>query len=448
MTGFKLNKAQERAMDTLVSDATYCALGGGSRSGKTVLFVRAIIIRAMRAPGSRHVIFRFRFNAVKSSVVLETLPKVVEMCFPDLKESLAADLDKSDWYWKLPNGSEIWFCGLDDKERAEKVLGKEYATIFFNESSQMPYQSIVTAMSRLAQKTSLKLKIYADFNPPSKKHWTYLLFIEKRNPDTKQPLLEPMNYSFFLINPYDNKENLAPEYLKVLEDMPEKARNRFLLGKFADDSDGALWSDELLAQNRVLDADRTPEMQRIVIAVDPSGCSGPEDERSDEIGICVVGLGTNGHGYLIEDLSGRFGPAEWGIIVNEAYRRHGADMIVGEANFGGSMVEHTLRTVNSEIPYQEVRASRGKVVRAEPISALYNQAKIHHIGYFPELEDQLCSMTVAGYQGLKSPDRADAAIWGFTALFPSLTMSEAHRNWTPPKVITSERSAGRYSRRR
>ena len=435
MPTFKLTSAQDSAMDCLISKATHCALGGGSRSGKTFLLLRAVVLRALKEPNSRHAIFRFRFNAIKASIVYDTLPTVFELCFPGVWEH--CELSKSDWFVKLPNGSEIWFGGLDDKERTEKVLGQEFCTIYFNECSQIPFNSVVLALTRLAQKTeTLSLKAYYDFNPPSKRHWTYKRFIEHKNPETGQPEKNPGNYRFELINPADNKENLDSEYLDMLDSLPEKARNRFLLGKFADDSDGALWSDEVLAQNRRLGRaeEKLPDFLRIVVAVDPSGCSGPEDTRSDEIGITVTALGTDGHGYLIEDLSGRYGPSEWGKIATDAYHRHSADRIVAEKNYGGAMVEAVIRASDQKAPYHEVTATRGKVVRAEPIAALYEQGKIHHIGYFPELEDQLCGMSVSGYTGLRSPDRADAMIWGFTELFPSLTKEPRKKRKLQPKL--------------
>lgn len=443
----RLTVAQDKAMDCIVSDATHVALSGGSRSGKTWLFMRTLILRALKCPGSRHAVFRFRFNALKASVIHGTLPEVMAMCFPGLWER--CDMNRSDWFLTLPNGSEIWFGGLDDKERTEKILGMEFASIFLNECSQIPYQSVNLALTRLAQKTeNLRLKAFYDLNPPSKKHWTFLLFVDRKNPETKRPVRDPMDYSLYEINPIDNKENLDPKYLQLLEGLPEKARNRFLLGRFAEDTEGALWTEEVLAQNRILNGADIPEMQRIVISIDPSGCSGEEDLRSDEVGIVVAALGIDGHAYILEDLSGRHGPAVWADIAMTAFRRHRADRIIAERNYGGAMVEHTIHTADPDLPYEEVCATRGKTVRAEPISALYNQGKVHHVGYFPELEDQLCSMTVAGYMGLRSPDRGDAAIWALSALFPGLTQSQEAREWTPPAVITAARRGSRYTRRR
>jgi phage terminase large subunit-like protein len=291
----------------------------------------------------------------------------------------------------------------------------------------------------------MALKCYYDFNPPSKRHWTYQQFIEKRDPITHKAVSDEFNYAFMLMNPEDNKTNLSPEYIRILEELPPKAKQRFLYGQFADDSDGSLWTEELLESLRV-DGDKLPGMVRIVIAVDPSGCSGEEDYRSDEVGIVVVGLGTDGHGYLFEDLSGRFGPRDWARITNSAYHRHEADRVVAEKNYGGEMVKSTLEAENSILPVTLVHASRGKIVRAEPISQLYERGLVHHVGHFPEIEDQMMSFTTSGYQGMKSPDRADAVVWALTELFPSIAQFNRGKVWVPPAVVTRPRSASAYNR--
>ena len=123
-------------------------LFGGSRSGKTFLLVRQLVVRALKAPGSRHAILRFRFNHVVNSIVYDTFPKVMKLCFPQMEYKL----DKTHWYVTFPNGSEVWFGGLDDKERTEKILGMEFVTIYLNESSQIVWGSVGIAMTRLAQK--------------------------------------------------------------------------------------------------------------------------------------------------------------------------------------------------------------------------------------------------------------------------------------------------------
>jgi len=440
LSNFKLTDKQVHANNLLASDALHCMLYGGSRSGKTLVLLRAVLARALLAPKSRHAVLRFRFNHVKTSVILDTLPKVIDLCFPGLGP--VGRLDKTDWFYTLPNGSEIWFGGLDDKERTEKILGQEYATIFFNECSQIPYASREMAMTRLAQNTKLRLKAYYDCNPPGTSHWTYQLFSQKKNPESRQPLRDPENYGVLQMNPMDNKANLRDDYFTILDNMSERKRRRFRDGLFGEAADNAIWTMELLDQQRA--EGELPDMVRIVIAVDPSGCEGEEDERSDEVGIVVCGLGSDGKVYVLEDLSGSYGPSGWARVVNSAYERHQADRVVAERNFGGAMVEAVIRAENPNISYRAVTASRGKVVRAEPIGALFEQGKVYLAGRFPALEDQLCGMTLAGYTGIKSPDRADAMVWGLTELFPKVTKKKQQRSGFTPKIKLQNSKMKRY----
>lgn len=414
-----LTKKQIEANALLSSAATHIMLFGGARSGKTLLLCRAISIRALKAPGSRHAILRHRFNHVKSSVWHDTWPKMMRLCWPDVPYKS----DKTDWFIEFPNGSQIWMGGLDEKERTEKVLGQEYCTVFLNECSQISYGTREIVRTRLAQNVGLRLKLYYDENPPMRTHWTHRLFIEKRQAEPPfHQLPNPEDYAGLLLNPVDNAENLPEQYLRELQSLGPRARLRFWDGKFGDAAEGALWSFETIERHRVINH---PDLQRIVVAVDPSGTKGEEDDRSDYVGIVVVGLGIDGHAYVLEDLTCKAPPAVWGRVVVSAYDRHAADCVVGETNYGGAMVEHVVKTAASAlqtfVSYREVTASRGKVVRAEPVSSLYEQGKIHHVGSHPELEDQLCAFTTAGYMGDRSPDRADALCWAVTQLFPGLT---------------------------
>lgn len=426
---FSLTARQQEANALLGGGQLHTMLVGGARSGKTTLIVRAIVTRAL-AHKSRHAVLRYRFNHLKGSILYDTLPKVMSNCFPGVAEK--CHLDKSDWFYTFPNGSEIWFGGLDDKERTEKILGSEYATLFLNECSQIPWSSRNVAITRLAQKTPLRLRAWYDCNPPNDAHWTKKIFVDKIDPDTKMRLSDPDNYASLTINPAHNLENLPAEYVSSLEHLPTRLRNRFLYGLYTSTTDGALWTSEMIDSGRVMDGD-VPDLQRIIIAVDPSGCSGPEDTRSDEIGIVIAGLGTDGRAYVLEDLSGRFGPQKWGTIVVAAYDRWRADAIVAESNFGGAMVKEVLRAAASEakhpaLPFKLVHASRGKVVRAEPVAALYGTeekiGKISHVGIFPLLEDQMCGFSTSGYTGERSPDRADALVWAIAELFPALSRPE------------------------
>lgn len=434
----KLTDKQLAAQEVLAGDATHVMLFGGSRSGKTFLLTRNVCMRALKAPKSRHAILRFRFNAIKASVVFDTFPKVMDLAFPGVKYTIS----KTDWFAEFENGSQIWFGGLDDKERAEKILGMEFATIYLNECSQIPQGSRDIAVTRLAQQVTqivqgrqekpLKPRLYYDCNPPSKVHWSYRLFVEKRDPDTKLPLHNQQDYACFQINPQDNAENVSAGYLETLKNLSQRLQKRFLKGEFADATPNALFKEEDIDKWRVVDAN-LPDFVRVVVAVDPSGSGDVDNADNDAIGICVVGLATDGIAYLLEDCTVKAGPATWGRVAVSAYERHSADVVVGESNYGGAMVQHTIQTARARTPYKAVTATRGKVVRAEPISALYEQGKVRHVGDFQELEDELVAFSTVGYMGESSPNRADALIWALTELFPGIVRGE--RKKVPLKTV-------------
>lgn len=408
-----LTQKQDEANRLMAGPATHILLRGGARSGKTFIIMRAITIRAMRAEGSRHGAFRQRFNHIKNSIVLDTFPKMMKLCFP----TVPYKIDKTDWYAKFPNNSEIWFGGLDDKDRTEKILGQEFASVFVNECSQITYASRNKLVTRLAQNCGLKLRAYYDCNPPNMGHWTYAMFGLKLEPTQRTQLPDPGNYTTMQINPEHNTENLPAEFIAQLRALPERDRRRFMDGEFLPMVEGALWTYEMLDHCRVSYAD-LPEMERIVVAVDPSGCSGPEDTRSDEIGIVVAGKGRDGKGYVLEDASGHYSPEGWARQSIGLMKKYSADRIVAEKNYGGALVEANIRSVDRMASVKLVTATRGKAIRAEPIAALYEQRKVAHVieADLSDVEDQMCNFSMAGYQGMKSPDRADAAIWALTEL--------------------------------
>ena len=433
MSEFKLTERQDQAQDVLAGDATHCMLFGGSRSGKTFLLVRNVVMRALKAPNSRHAIFRFRYNHLKASVVLDTFPKVMRVAFPGVQWAPHTQ----DGYAELENGSQIWFAGLDDKERTEKILGMEFATLYFNECSQIPMGSVDTALTRLAQRVEqdmegavpglLRMRAYYDCNPPNKAHWTYKRFVQRVDPETKEPLRRPDDYASFQINPKDNTANLSPEYLANLEGMSARMRKRFLEGQFADANPSALFPEEHVDKWRVMDG-KVPDMVRVVVSVDPSGADDADSADNDAIGITVDGLGTDGNAYLLEDITVKAGPATWGRVAVQAFLRHRASCIVGESNFGGAMVEQTVKVaaqaLGARVPFKKVTASRGKVQRAEPFSAMYEEGKVRHVGVFPELEDEMAAFSTFGYTGANSPNRADAHFWALAELFPQVTATK------------------------
>ncbi len=438
-------KQREAINGILAGLATWLLLYGGGRSGKTFLIVRTIVLRALKAAGSRHLIVRFRFNALRSSIIADTFPKVMRICFPGVHYVLS----KTDWCVKFDNGSEIWFGGLDEGERMEKLLGMEFATIYCNESSQISWAGVMLLLTRLAQKVTqllpgrgevpLKLRFFFDCNPPSKAHWSFKVFKQKINPETKEPLPNSDDYQSFQMNPEDNLENLSEEYMKVLDGLSERMKRRFKRGEFSDATPNALFDEASIDRWRVADGEELPDFVRVVVSVDPSGASDDEQNAdNDEVGITVDALGTDGRAYLLEDLTIKGGPKVWGKVAVQAFVRHKADLVVGETNFGGGMVKLTVQVaaqaLGVKVPFKMVTASRGKVQRAEPFSALYEEGKVRHVGIFAKLEDELCAFSTGGYTGPRSPNRADAHIWGLSELFPSMVKQERKDDQAPPLV--------------
>jgi predicted phage terminase large subunit-like protein len=212
----------------------------------------------------------------------------------------------------------------------------------------------------------------------------------------------------------ENRRNLAPTFLEQIVRRYEGTRlgRQELEAEILEDVPGALWSHGLIEAARVASL---PALTRVVVAIDPAVGS---DEHSDETGIIVAGKDAGGHGYVLADVSGRYAPTEWARTAIAAFAAHGADRVVAEVNNGGEMVEATLRVVDPGVPYTAVHAARGKVARAEPVAALYEQGRVHHLGAFARLEDQMCGFThdfdraASGY----SPDRVDALVWALSEL--------------------------------
>jgi phage terminase large subunit-like protein len=215
---------------------------------------------------------------------------------------------------------------------------------------------------------------------------------------------------------YDNKKNLAPAFYSRIIKKYEGTRlgRQELNAELLTDNPGALWSHTLIDKNRVKKSDVPEDLSRIVVGVDPAVTSG---EESDETGIVVAARDNQEtpHFYIFDDASiAMASPNQWAQRVVDTYRAFAADRIIGEVNNGGDLVEAVIRNKMPFASYEAVRASRGKIVRAEPIAALYEQGRVHHVGSFSLLEDQMCDYDPN--TSTKSPDRMDALVWALTQL--------------------------------
>jgi len=232
---------------------------------------------------------------------------------------------------------------------------------------------------------------------------------------------------------YENKDNLAPQFIERISERYEGTRigRQEIYAEILDDTPGALWNHAMIEDCRVADV---PSLDRVVVAIDPAVTN---TDESDETGIVVAGQSGSNY-YVLADLSIKDSPEGWARRAVAAYEKHKADRIIGEVNNGGDLVEAVLRQVNADVPYKAVTASRGKRLRAEPIAALYEQGRVHHVGSFSILEDQM----VAFVHGISksSPDRLDALVWAITELsgrgksFTNIDIGDAGRRSSPWKV--------------
>ena len=293
---------------------------------------------------------------------------------------------------RLTNGSQV---KLFSGEEPDRLRGPQHHYIWLDEIAAFDYGQEVWDMMTMGLRLGDHPKAVATSTP-------------KPVPIVKN-LLKRQDGSVAVTRgaTFDNRENLAPTFLAELLARYEGTRlgRQEIYGELLEDVEGALWTLGLIENNRVTVA---PPLVRTVVAVDPA-----VTDTGDETGIIVAGRDTQQHGYILADYTMRGTPDQWAKQVIEAYDTHMADAVVVEINQGGQMVAQVLRTIRPSLPIIEVRASKGKQTRAEPISALYEQNKIHHVGIFVELETQMTEWTPDNKQ---SPDRMDAMVWAFTEL--------------------------------
>ena len=380
---------------------------GGSRSGKTFELVNDILVRALLVPGSIHLIARLRFSHVKRSICYQTMPRLLKARgIP----AGAIPLNKTDWFYQLPNGSQIWIAGLDEGPRLEKVLGNDYSTILINEASEVAYEAFDMLLSRLVPAVGLNGKFLFDYNPPSKQHWGYRIFHERKFPDGR-PVPDD-DFVWIKMNPEDNRDHLPAEYFRTLDMMSLTKQRRFRFGEYSDDQ-GTLWKRAYFRY----DWGKEDELVRVVVGVDPSGTV-----EGDEIGIIVAAQSArvNADGLeefvVLDDYSLHGTPREWAAEINAAYTKWKADLVVAEKNFGGDMVEDVIKRNHRNMNVKLITSSRSKIVRAEPISALYEAqplSRVIHREPFLILEDELCNYEPGKS---KSPNRLDALVFALSEL--------------------------------
>ena len=259
-----------------------------------------------------------------------------------------------------------------------------------------------------------KNKAFYDQNPTSSKHWSKILFLDKKNPESKSDVANPERYAFTYIHPSENSENISADYLEQLNNLPPAKRRRFLDGKFNDGTENALWTPEIISLSRV---SKAPNLKRIVVSLDPAVTA---KEDSDETGIIVKGLGVDNHTYTLDDRTGIYTPNEWAELAVNLWHDWKANEIVAEVNNGGDLVETVIRQFSKVATYKKIHALRDKYSRAEPVAQLMymKPPKDHIVGELPDLEEEMTNWE--GKKGELSPNRIDAKVWATYALLPDM----------------------------
>jgi phage terminase large subunit-like protein len=347
-----------------------------------------------------------------------TVPQVLKACFPQLEPLVRWREQKS--YYEIPNlvgeTSRLYIYGTDSKERVDKILGTEWSTVFIEEASQVPYTAVSKLITRMRDPSGLSKRLIYAMNPSGTKHWAHQMFAKDLLP-TGEPWLKP--HASLLMNPTDNLANLEESYLDDLQTLSKRERERFWLGKWANDIEGALWSDHDIVQARAKSYD-SEQVTRSVVAVDPSVS---DTSGSDECGIVVTSLSEDEEGPfgIVEaDYSGKMSTKKWAATAVRAYEEFQCNEIVIEANQGGDLCVDAIKAApgGKYIKVVKVHAARGKQARAEPVQALYENGRVAHNSDRQEdlsdLEDELTNWVPTGTTA--SPNRLDAAVWGLTHL--------------------------------
>ena len=387
------------------SECRYFLVSGGRGSGKS-FGVAALLISFLCERGQRILYTRYTMSAAETSIIPEFVEKIELLGLSSIFEIRQREIVN------VQTGSSILFSGIKESSGNQTAKLKSLTGIttwVLEEAEELDDEETFDKIDMSVRSLAAQNRIILILNPAWKTHWIYRRFFEPHKiPDEFNGVVDSVCYIHTTYE--DNLENLPPDILRITEQRRLTSPLKYLSidrGHWSDSAEGALWDYKTITDLRVWQA---PELVRIVIAIDPAVSA---NKDSDETGIIAAGISDAGEIYILGDYSLIGSPLAWANAAVGAYRKHSADRIVAEINQGGDLVEANLRNVDRNIPFTAVRATRGKRLRAEPIAALYEAGKVHHVGTFPILEEQLCTWSPAIDD---SPDRLDALVWACTAL--------------------------------
>ena len=402
--------AASSVFNDLLEPSRYKALYGGRASAKSHFFAECMIANAAMNTGFRGLCVREVQKSLKESAKRLLEDKINVMGY-------GARFNVKHDEIGTPGGGVISFTGMNQQNSESVKSYENYSVCWVEEASVFSARSLELIRPTIRAPGS---ELWFSWNPHHASDPVDKFFRG----------LSPPDNSIVRKVTYENNEYLPHEMVAEMQMDRKNSPDRFAhiwLGEYAPNKVGAIWNMANIHENR---RHEIPPLKRILVSVDPAISN---TDYSDEHGIIAGGVGEDGRGYIIDDVSIHGSPQQWAERAVATYDKYDADAIVVERNQGGDMVRHTLQTVRPSIKVIDVVATRGKHVRAEPISAMYAINQVSHVGSFPELESQMCQMTAGGYEGNGSPDRCDAMVWLLTELFPSIIRKSAKKQHNKPR---------------
>jgi PBSX family phage terminase large subunit len=380
------------------TDARYALLTGGRGSGKSFAVATALVSWMDREPGRRILFTRYTLTSAKDSIIPEFLEKIDLLGLGDRFSPSATDITHI-------NGSKVLFRGIKTSEGIQTAKLKSIQGVncwVVDEAEELPDDDIFDKIDLSIRDAKWKNRIILSLNPAHKSHWIYRRWFEQRRD----------NVLYIHTDYTHNQKNLPADYVAKAEECRQSDPQKFArvwLGEWFEEVAGALCTYEMIQFAR--EPMEFPDFRRVVVAVDPAAKA---NDNSDDTGIVCVALGVDHRYYVLEDATLKASPAKWAAAAVEVYGRRSADRVVAEVNNGGDMVEFALRSIDADLPYEAVHASRGKIIRGEPVAVLYENGRVSHAPGLAKLEAEL--MTYSGMTTSDSPNRLDAMVWAFWAL--------------------------------
>ncbi|AXF52606.1 MAG: hypothetical protein [Caudoviricetes sp.] len=391
----------------IINDTRYFIVTGGRGSGKS--FAITTLLCLLMLERDRVILFlRQTLTSAHISIIPEFTEKLDLLGISDQFHITKTEIEHKE------TGSRILFRGIQTGSKNNTANLKSIngvSIMVVDEAEELVSEETFDKIDLSVRQKGVQNKVMLVMNPARKDHWIYKRFFKESK--VSGGYSGQTNDCTYIHTTFeDNIDNLDEGFLAQLARLKStnlKKYNHLVLGEWSDgDNDFSLWTQILIDGLRVQE---TPPLKRIVVAIDPAVTS---KDTSDETGIIVGGVGFDNHFYVLEDATGTYAPIDWCTKAIVLFRKWKADRIVGEVNNGGDLIETILRTIDVNIPYKSVHATRDKLTRAEPVAALYEQGKAHHVGRFVELEYE--QTTWEGKNGDKSPNRIDAAVWCATEL--------------------------------